>query len=341
MLITGAAGFLGGYLAEAFRNSGFRLRLFDHAASSSCTFTSDMEYIQGDVRDLAAVSNAVAGVDSVIHAAFASPRQSREVISDVNVKGTKNLCTAALVQGVRRFILISSTITVKPQRLHPFLKNSPLSRFDLYRASRGEAEQIAAECGTHGLSTAVVRPKTFVGPRRVGAFAIIFERIRLGKTIPVLGNGQNRYQLLDIRDMAKGIQLLEAAKDQGAFCFGAENFRTIHEDLQALLDHAQTGSTLYFIPEWIARTILRSLELAGAVPLSEWHYMSAHGEDCVVDLSRAKELGWQASRSNLQALIEAYEWYVTTITTSRSARSTHPVPVTHRMLEKVFGILLK
>ena len=293
-----------------------------------------LEYICGDVRDSARVAAALEGVDTVIHAAFASPRQSEELIRGVNVEGTRTLYAGALARSVRRLILISSTIILKSRRGHPLFRNSPLTRLDLYRVSRLEAEAIATESGSRGLSVAIVRPKTFVGPGRVNAFAITFEWIRLGKPIPVLGSGGNRYQLLDIRDLAEGIRLLESSAAEGVFCFGARDFRTVREDLQALLDYAQAGARLRFVPGGMARIALRWMELANIIPLSEWHYTSAHGEDSVVDISRAeRELGWHPERSNAQALIEAYDWYAASMTTRGTARTTHPVPLVHRILK--------
>lgn len=339
ILITGGAGFLGAYLADRFRRDGVRVRLLDLAVRPNWVHEPTVEYVRGDIRNPAAVAVALEGVDTVVHAAFASPRQSSVAIRSVNVEGTRNLCAVVLARGVRRFLLISSTIVLKPRRVHPFFRNSPLTRLDLYRASRTEAEAAVTECRSRGLSTVVVRPKTFIGPGRVSAFAILFEQIRLGQAVPVLGSGRNRYQLLDVRDMAEGIRLLETTDANGAFFFGAREFRTVREDLQALLDHARTGARLQFIPGRIACMALRAMELANIAPLSEWHYMSARGEDSVVDISRAeRELGWRPERSNEQALVEAYDWYVKSVTTTGTARSTHPVPLVHQALKKLSWI---
>jgi nucleoside-diphosphate-sugar epimerase len=340
VLITGGAGFLGSHLADRFQSAGVHVRLFDLTDRPSWARVPGIEYVRGDIRDPTSAAAALGGVDAVVHAAFASPRQSGDGIRNVNVGGTQNLCAGAFAEGVRHFILVSSTIVLKPRRVHPVFRNSPLTQLDLYRASRVEAERIVAKYQCRGLPVAIVRPKTFVGPGRVSAFAIIFERIRLGQTVPVLGSGQNRYQLLDIRDMAEGIRLLEGAAAQGVFYFGARDFRTVREDLQALVDHARTEARLQFIPGRIARVALRGVELANIVPLSEWHHMSAYGEDSVVDISRAEqELGWRSERSNAQALREAYDWYIKSMTTTGSARRTHPVPFVHQALKRLSWIL--
>ena len=75
-------------------------------------------------------------------------------------------------------------------------------------------------------------------------------------------------------------------------------------------------------------------------PLSECYYMSAHGVDSLVDTSRAeRELGWQPIRNNVQALREAYDWYVESLTTRGTAQTKHPVPLTHRIHKKLTGFI--
>lgn len=340
VLITGGAGFLGTHLARTFQRQGVRVRLLDLETNRAGDFDASVEGITGDVRDPRAVAEAVDGVDVVVHAAFGAPRHPAPIIRSVNVEGTRCVCEQALARGVRRVILISSTIVAKPARMHPFLRDAPLSRLEAYRTSRSEAEGMADEYRQRGLQVAVVRPKTFVGPERVGAFAIIFEWVRLGRPVLVLGSGRNRYQLLDTQDMAEGIWLLSAADGQGLFFLGARDFRTVREDLQALLDHAGTGARLRFVPGRLARWGLRGMELAGITPLSEWHYMSAGGKDSVVDISRTeRELGWRPRRSNAQALIEAYDWYVARMRASGTVRTTHPIPLAHRALKGLSWIL--
>jgi nucleoside-diphosphate-sugar epimerase len=186
----------------------------------------------------------------------------------------------------------------------------------------------------------VVRPKTFLGPGRVSAFALLFDAVRRGQPVLVLGRGDNRYQLLDVRDLADGLARLRGIDAAGVFGFGAADFRTVREDFQALLGHARTGAHLRFVPAGVARLGLRAMEVAGLVPLAEWHYRSARGEDSVVDIARARdELGWHPVRSNARMLVEAYDWYVGCVASRGAAPTTHRVPLTHRVLGRL-GLLL-
>ena len=158
--------------------------------------------------------------------------------------------------------------------------------------------------------------------------------------MPILGSGDNRYQLLDIRDMAEGVRMLEASDAGGVFQFGSTAFATVAEDLDALVRHAGTGARLIRVPAALARAMIRAIELSGMVPLSEWHVFSAQRRDGIVDTARAREeLGWRASRNNAQALIEAYDGYLHTLEVSGRIDTTHRLPITHRLLRRVFRVL--
>jgi nucleoside-diphosphate-sugar epimerase len=340
ILITGGAGFLGSHLAEAFQNHGVGVRIFDLAEPPAWARGSELEYVRGDIRDATAVRNAIEGADAIIHSAFASPRMSPAEIESVNITGVREVSNQALALGVRRFVLISSTIVEKPSRVHPILRSAALNALDMYRKTRAEAEEVIMEQGKGGLSVSIVRPKTFVGPGRVSAFTIIFDWVRRGKPVLLLGTASSRYQLLEIRDMAEGIRLLAGSGSEGVFWFGAHTYGSLKDDLQGLIDYAQTGSRLRFVPASAARMALRGIELAGLVTPSELHYMSAWGKDSIVDTSRAvEELGWRPRWSNAEALRNAYDWYVQSIAETGAAPSIHALPDSHRKIRNLIETL--
>lgn len=336
VLVTGGAGFLGGHLRACLRREGIDVRVLDRVAGeeeAGAAGAAGAGDVRSDVRDRGALERAMAGVDAVVHAAFASPQQSLEVIRSVNAGGTAAVCAAALAGGARRLVLVSSTIVTWPPRPHPLLRSSPLGRLDAYRASRVEAEAIASQHAGRGLSVAIVRPKTFIGPGRVGAFALVFEAVRRGHTVLVLGHGRNRYQLLDVRDLADAVRRLAGDEATGTFSLGAREFGTVATDLQSLLDHARSGARLRLVRGGWTRAALRAVELAGLPPLSEWHQACARGRDSIVDTSAAEaRLGWRPRRSNAEALIDAYDWYAARVAAAGSAPTTHPVPLAHRLL---------
>ncbi len=333
VVITGGAGFLGEHVCAALEDTGRPIKLFDVLPAPSWATRHGYAYYQGDIRDSEAVEKALSGAEIVIHAAFAPPYVPPSQMEAINVQAFERLCLVARRSGVRRLVAISSTIVTKPPRRHRLLKRAALNRLEAYRMSRVRVEEIAAAQNGQGLSTAVVRPKTFVGPNRVSALALVFDLIRRGQPVPLLGRGENRYQMLDIRDMASGIALLTQSDARGVFCFGAERFGTVKQDLQGLISHAATGARLFCVSPFVARGAVRAVELLGLPPLSEWHHMSAAGRDSIVDIARARsELGWRPRYSNVESLIASYESFLERCVRGEGAKTTHPIPRSHRWL---------
>jgi uronate dehydrogenase len=109
VLITGAAGSMGGMLRSRLAQPGRRLRLLDVAEAPA---GDDAEVLAGDVTWLEEMVGACEGVDAIIHLAGISSEDSWEGISNVNVQGTRNILEAARINGVRRVILASSNHAV-------------------------------------------------------------------------------------------------------------------------------------------------------------------------------------------------------------------------------------
>jgi nucleoside-diphosphate-sugar epimerase len=281
--------------------------------------------IRGDMRDAAKARELVDGADVLIHAAAALPiRGSRAEIMSINVDGTRTLLDAARDAGVKRVVFISSTSVYGVPKTHPIDETFPLHGVGAYGESKIASERLVQ---SSGLETVVIRPKTFIGLERLGVFEILFDWIREGRRIYVLGKGDNRYQLLAVEDLVDAIVRASQADVAGeVFNVGATDFGTVRSDLEALIAHAGTSSRLRPLPVRPAELALRALELARLSPLVEWHYKTA-SRDSFVDVSKAERLlGWHATRSNVQTLVENYDWYVENREQMKRAGVTHRVP---------------
>jgi nucleoside-diphosphate-sugar epimerase len=335
--ISGGAGFLGLHLARRLLADGHEVRSLDLVPLDEPGLA--VHELRGDVRDEAACRELVAGARILVHAAAALPiRGSRDEIRSVNVDGTLTLLAAAAEAGVRRVIHVSSTAVYGVPEKHPIEEDDPLVGVGHYGESKIEAEELCRAFRRRGLDCVILRPKTFIGPERLGVFEILFDWIHDGRRIYVLGDGSNRYQLLAVEDLVEAIVLAarKRAAEGQTLNLGAAEFGTVRSDLQALIDHAGSSSRVMPIPVGPAETVLRTLELARLSPLAEWHYKTAH-RDSFVDGSRAERvLGWRPRRSNAEALIETYDWY-------RVHRDelTSAAGVTHRVAwnQRALGVL--
>ena len=174
----------------------------------------------------------------------------------------------------------------------------------------------------------IIRPKSFVGPERLGVFALFYDWAKDGKNFPMLGSGKNRYQLLDVEDLCAAIYLAAPSIPQGErhLQHRREEFTTMKEDYQAVLDAAGKGSKI------VAPRRARDLDAAhpgGAAPLAalQWVYETA-AKDSFVSIEKAERvLGYRP-----QLLEQARPWCATTTGTSRiSTSSSTPRASRHRV----------
>jgi nucleoside-diphosphate-sugar epimerase len=333
--ISGGAGFLGLHLSRRLLADGAAVRTLDVVPLDEPELERSVEEVRGDVRDRGAAARLVEGADVLVHAAAALPIQAkREAIWSANVGGTENVLAAARDAGVPRVVFISSTAVYGVPEKHPIVEDDPLAGVGHYGESKIAAEEICRRFAAGGLEVVVIRPKTFIGPERLGVFEILFDWIREGRRIYVLGKGGNRYQLLAVDDLVDAI--VAASERPGvageAINVGAREFGTVRGDLEALIDHAGSSSRITPIPVKPAEVVLRGLELARLSPLAEWHYKTAH-RDSFVDISKAERLlGFAPRLSNERALIETYDWYLANRQRLRAAGTTHRVPWNQRAL---------
>jgi nucleoside-diphosphate-sugar epimerase len=326
--ISGGAGFLGLHLARRLLADGLAVRTLDVAPLDDAALEARVEEVRGDVREEASARALVEGADVLVHAAAALPIQSsRAAIRSVNVDGAATVLVAALEAGVRRAVLVSSTAVYGVPEKHPIEEDDPLVGVGHYGESKIEAERVAAEVGRRGLEIVIVRPKTFVGPERLGVFEILFDWIREGRRIPILGSGSNRYQLLAVEDLVDAVvRCFDAPVAGEAVNVGAARFGTVREDLEALCAHAGSGARLRPVPARPAEIVLRGLELARLSPLAEWHYRTAY-RDSFVSIDKARRLlGWEPRLSNAETLCATYDWYLANRGSMRAAGLTHRVP---------------
>jgi nucleoside-diphosphate-sugar epimerase len=339
--ISGGAGFLGLHLARRLLADGHEVRSLDLVALDDPQLEGAVREIRGDIRDETAARTLVEGARILVHAAAALPiRGSRAEIESVNVDGTLTLLSAAAEAGVRRVVFVSSTAVYGVPDKHPIEESDRLHGVGHYGESKIEAEDAVDAFRRRGLDCVILRPKTFIGPERLGVFEILFDWIREGRRIYTLGDGSNRYQLLAVSDLVEAI-LLAASKRVAAgetMNVGAKEFGTVRSDLQALIDHAGSKSRLRPVPIRPAEIVLRALELARVSPLVEWHYKTAH-RDSFVDVSKAEQiLGWKPRLSNAETLIDTYDWYLAHRDDLRGAAGvTHRVPWNQQAL----GLLKK
>jgi len=311
-MITGGAGFLGINLARYVMDRGCEVTSLD-IAPFDYPERGRIREVTGDIRSRADVDKSLEGVDVVCHTAAALPLYKPEDIMSTDLDGTRTVFEAARDAGVKCCIHISSTAVYGIPDHHPLLEDDKLDGVGPYGIAKVEAESVAAGFRKDGMCVPIIRPKSFIGPERLGVFALFYDWAKDGHGFPMIGNGKNRYQLLDVEDLCQAIWLtatLPAEKTNDVFNVGASEFLTMREDWQAVLDRAGYGKKIVGTPSGPIIATLRILEAMKLSPLYKWVYETAC-EDSFVSIEKAQTvLGWKPKYSNAQALVRNFEWYL-------------------------------
>ena len=203
VLVTGADGFIGSHLVELLVAEGFDVKALSQYNSFShwgwledVPCLKDIEVVSGDIRDPHYCKHITRDVDTVFHLAalIAIPYSyvAPDSYVDTNVKGTLNICQAALENGVRRVIHTSTSEVYGTARYVPIDEKHPLQAQSPYSASKIGADAMAMSFfNAFNLPLTIARPFNTYGPRQ-SARAVI------PTIITQIASGQKQIQLGDV-----------------------------------------------------------------------------------------------------------------------------------------------
>ena len=212
ILVTGAAGLIGGWLVSRLVADGVAVIATDQRAvetpPGACWATVDLL----DAPSLLALMRD-AQVRAVVHAgAISGPMVAAgdpHQVMWVNVGGALNIAEAALRTGVERLIALSSAGVYGPQAtLDPVREDAPLNAMDIYGASKIAAETVLrAYRHDHGLPAIVLRPSSVYGPGRTTACFIrdMIDHARRGDLLALAPEGACRRQFVHVDDVVAAI----------------------------------------------------------------------------------------------------------------------------------------
>ncbi len=332
VLITGGAGFLGINLVRHLLSKGCNVIPYDLA---------DFDYpekdmkdrvfpVKGDVRDFDALKKAMSKADYLVHTAAALPLYTPEDIHSTEVIGTRNAMRAAYELKIERVVHISSSAVYGIPDHHPLIEEDKLDGVGPYGVAKIMAEFECLKYRGKGLTVSILRPKSFVGPERLGVFAMLYDWAKDKHGFPMIGSGDNRYQLLDVEDLCEAIWLALTINKEDAndvFNIGAKEFGTMRTDYQAVLDAAGFGKKIKPMPEKLVIGTLVFLEKLKLSPLYKWVYETA-SKDSFLSIEKAeKVLGFKPKYSNAEALVRNYKWYIANLDAFENKSGiTHRVP---------------
>jgi nucleoside-diphosphate-sugar epimerase len=174
VFITGGTGFLGAYIIQCLVEKGITVRALRRARSKLPFFIpahiwQKVEWIEGDVLDVVALQEGMAGADAVIHSAaiVSFVKADREEMYKVNVDGTANVVNIAIEQGIRRLLHVSSVAalgrTAQAATVTEEKKWEASANNTHYAITKHEAEMHAWRGFAEGLEGVIINPSTILG----------------------------------------------------------------------------------------------------------------------------------------------------------------------------------
>ena len=317
-LVTGAAGFLGSHVARQLVARGENVRVLMRASSSNRAISDlSLEYVTGDLRDVASLERAMSGVQRVFHVAadYRLWAKKPQDIYDSNVGGTKNLLSAAKTAGVEQLIYTSTVATIAVDRpeLPNELTDSKLDEMvGHYKRSKWMAEQEILQAAQAGLPAIVAMPTTPVGPwdwKPTPTGKIVLDFLN-GKMPGYVETGLN---FVGVEECAAGHLLVaEHGKIGERYLLGGENL-TLKQLLDMLAKITGLAAPSMKIPLGVALGVAyvesAFSRLIGKEPGIPVEGVRIAQHVMFVDASRAqRELGFRPG-SVPAALERAVRWY--------------------------------
>jgi 2-alkyl-3-oxoalkanoate reductase len=304
ILVTGATGFIGGFLIDDLRGAGHEIFAVARRESNrQPLIDKGITVIEADVSDeksLRALKEYP--VEAVYHCAGLVEDKDLQRLYRANVAGTDNICKYALEQGVRRFIYVSSVATVSGNEQVPLTEDLPYSATNLYGLSKLEAESIVLEYRRHGLPVVIMRPSMVYGEGEPHAFDLIMRLLRC-RCLPLVDGGAHKMHMAYVRNVSRA--LVQALSDdrflEGSF-FIADNEVLIQREIFSILSRVVTGKDPAMLPRWFTPVL-------GAIPFLGKKF-KALVKDRVYDISRLKAAGFVHPFTAQEGLRRSAEYWL-------------------------------
>jgi nucleoside-diphosphate-sugar epimerase len=310
VLITGGSGFFGQILSRYLIDKGFSVVNIDLVDSEfeHEHFTS----FKGDIRDLDLLDKIFSEntFDAVYHLAamLAHERKTRKDLWSSNVDGTKNILDMCIKHNVGKIIFTSSNCLWGRNFDDPVKEEETPDPVEIYGKSKLEGEQILLS-GQDKVTSVIFRCPTIVDEGRLGLLAILYEFVDDNKKLWLVGNGENRYQFIYAKDLAKACELALDYGKSTVFNIGSDDVKSFNYIYQYVVDHSESRSKLAHFPAGFAKFMMKLCYYLGLSPLGVYQY-NMISSTFVFDTTKIKrELGWNPTMKNEDMLLRSYEYY--------------------------------
>jgi len=313
-LVTGGAGFIGSHLCEELARRGETVRVVDSLITgkrANLAHVPGVEFIEGDLADVAVATRAVRGVDYVLHqAALPSvPRSVEDPITSnrANIDASLNLLVAARDAGVKRVVYAGSSSAYGNSATMPKVETMPTAPLSPYALQKLVAEQYCQMfTSLYGLETVTIRYFNVFGPRQdpsspySGVISLFIKALFENQRPRIYGDGEHTRDFTYVANVVDGVLRACHAKDASG------------EVINVATNGRVSLNQLF--------TTLRTLIGASVEPIYD-KPRAGDVKDSQADIDKAARLlGYKPLVTFEQGLKNTVDWYRTTVEPASSAR---------------------
>jgi nucleoside-diphosphate-sugar epimerase len=302
ILVTGGAGFIGSHTAKILLNEGEHVRILDNLSSGNLSNLDgvELEFIEGDIRDVDLLVEAATDCDAIIHLAakVSVPGSVADPLGfeEVNGRGFLSVLEAARKARVPRVVYASSSAVYGSNPELPKHEDQELQPESPDASAKASNELYGAVYSTTmGVSCVGLRYFNVFGPKQDpnGPYAAVIPRFvqqsLAGKPLTIFGDGEQGRDFVSVRDVARANSLACRVDGVGGrvFNIGGGQMRTVNELAALVLGVVNGGGGIQYLGE-----------REGDVRYS------------VASIERAvSDLGWRPTEDFSEALQETIVWY--------------------------------
>ena len=309
-LITGGAGFYGSILKEVLLKDGDFVVSIDLEPDDYVH--KNFVPIKGDIRDLKLLDkiNKEYKFDAVFHCAalLAHEVKDKNELWTSNVDGTENMAKFAIKNGCKKLIFVSSNCLWGKSFNHPVTEEEEPNPVEIYGRSKLEGEKILFKYQDK-LNSVTFRSPTIIDEGRLGLLSLLFEFLDDNKKIPIVGDGENKYQFIYAKDMVKAMKLALKYNKTAIFNIGSENVKTFNEVYNYVIEKSGSKSKLFHFPKSLMVAAMKTCFALHMSPLGPYQYKMI-SSSFIFDTSKIKkELKFTPTLTNEEMLYKAYMYY--------------------------------
>lgn len=309
-LITGGAGFFGSILKQDLLNDGnFCVNIdleednYQHENYISIT---------GDIRNKNLLQKIFSEhkFDAIFHCAalLAHEVKDEDALWNSNVGGTQNIAECAVEYGCKKIIFISSNCLWGKSFERPVTEEELPEPIEVYGKSKYECEKILLN-NAGKFNAVIFRSPTIMDEGRLGLLSLLFEFIDDNKNIPLVGDGNNRYQFIYAKDLVAAMKAAVDYDKTDIFNIGSNNVKTFNDVYKYVIDRAGSKSRLVHFPKDLMTFLMKVCYLLKMSPLGPYQYKMISAS-FVFDTTKIKKtLGFKPTLSNEEMLYKSYEYY--------------------------------